>query len=432
MFRFTLPSLSWGLATAAILASQVVAGEVEIRQNGGNWKLQHNGKPYFIRGAGGKDHLEELVKHGGNSIRTWGIETLEEKVDGKPLMDRCLELGITVTAGLWLEHERHGFDYSDPKQIQKQRDEVRQAVRKYKDHPALLIWGLGNEMEGPDSKGKDSRIWKELNVLAEIVKQEDSKHPVLTVIAGASSDKVKGILEHYPNIDILGVNSYAAASAAVGDIKAAGWKKPFVLTEFGPSGHWEVPATSWGAAIEPTSRSKSASYFVTQSILTDEASDICLGSYCFLWGNKQEKTATWYGMFLPTGEKLPQVDAMCRAWTGKWPENRCPRISKFETALSGASVGPSKQVMAKIEASDPNDDVLQWSWHVVAESKEQSVGGDRESVPPSIPNCIVRHRDGQAVIRTPTKPGAYRLFVIIRDGNGAAASENICFKVSGS
>ena len=407
------------------------ASEVSIeKDDNGHFVLKRDGKPYFIRGAGGTSHLTELVKHGGNSIRTWGIESLEEKVDGERLIDRCEQLGITVAVGIWIEHERTGIlDYSNPQHIRKQREMVRQAVRKYKDHPALLVWSLGNEMEGPTSDGNVPHIWKELNELAAIVKEEDPNHPVMTVIAGASGSRVQGILEHYPNIDILGVNSYAAASSVASDIKAAGWKKPFVLAEFGPSGHWEVAKTPWGAPVEPSSREKAASYYVTYSMLTDDAPEICIGSYCFLWGQKQETTSTWYGMFLPTGEKLPQVDAMCRAWTGKWPENRCPRVKSLESDLNGSLVSPGQISKARINAKDPDDDPLQWTWTVVAESTDIKIGGDKESVPPSFPNCIVGAENGEAVIRAPEKPGNYRLFVTVKDGRGGAAAENFCFQV---
>ncbi len=407
-----------------------MAGETNIRKNvDGNYVLIRDGAPYFIKGAGGVNHLEELVNHGGNSIRTWGIESLEAVVDGQSLLDRCEALRITVTVGIWIGHERHGFDYADAGQVQKQRDQVRSAVQKFRDHPAVLMWGLGNEMEGPNSSGDSPHIWRELNELAAIIHKEDPDHPVMTVIAGASSEKVKGILQHYPNIDVLGVNAYAAASSVANDIQAAGWDKPFILTEFGPSGHWEVPVTAWKAAIEPTSREKAASYYVTQSMLMEDAKSICLGSYCFLWGQKQEKTSTWYGMFLSSGEKLPQVDSISRAWSGRWPENRCPRTNGIESVLTQSLIEPNVTVRAKLGASDPNKDVLQWAWIVQAETTEVSVGGDRESTPQVFPQCIVGQEGDEVTIQTPTAKGNYRLFGIVRDGKGAASVENACFRV---
>ena len=109
----------------------------------GGYILVRDGKPSFVKGGGGDSHLDTLVACGGNSIRTWGIDQLEKTVDGKRLVDRAQELGLGITAGIWIEHERHGFNYDDPAQVRKQRDMVRAAVRKYKHCLAILVWGLG-------------------------------------------------------------------------------------------------------------------------------------------------------------------------------------------------------------------------------------------------------------------------------------------------
>jgi hypothetical protein len=429
MYRLFIPAIAVCLLPQVASAQAV---EVKVQKDAaGHFTLVRDGKPYFINGAGGSDHLAVLKECGGNSIRTWGIESLEKMVDGKPLLDRCQELGITVTVGLWVAHERHGFDYANAEQVRKQRQAIRVAVHKYKDHPAVLMWGLGNEMEGPDKAEAVPHVWKELNQLAAIVKEEDPKHPVMTVIAGAARIKVKGILEHYPNLDVLGVNAYASGAGSAAAVKEAGWKKSFVLAEFGTPGHWEVPKTKWGAPIEPTDREKAASYYATHTTLKEEAADVFLGSYCFLWGHKQETTSTFYGMFLKTGEKLPSVDAMCRAWTGKWPANRCPRIKGVESDLKEAVAAPGKEFTIRAEATDPDNDELKYEWTVTAESTDVRVGGDKESEPPSFPDSVIAMKGDQATIKTPTKPGNYRVFVYIRDGKGGASTENFCFQVKG-
>lgn len=403
---------------------------VEIRKTpAGGFELLRNGQPYFINGAGGIGHLEDLVKAGGNSIRTWGIEQLDAPDGGKNLLDRAHELGLSVCVGLWVQHERHGFSYDDPAAVQKQREEIRAAVRKYRNHPAVLLWGLGNEMEGPTSDGSDPRIWKELENLARIVKEEDPDHPVMTVIASAIPTKIRGIKEHYPSIDILGVNSYGGAMGVGNALQSERWEKPFALTEFGPLGHWEVGKTSWGAPIEPSSRDKAATYYVTKTKVVEDGKGKCVGTYVFLWGQKQEVTSTWYGMFLKTGEKLPAVDAMTMAWTGKWPENRSPKVLTFESPLANAAVPAAKEFPAKATLKDREGDVIDYSWEVRAETKEASVGGDAESEPPLIEGCVVSSSNGNAVIRTPSKPGPYRLFLFVRDGKGGASAENIPFMV---
>jgi hypothetical protein len=424
------PSISrFVLATAALIAISSAA-EVRLgRSPEGRFTLTRDGKPVVVRGACGTGNLALLKEIGGNSIRTYGVQQLTETVDGKSLLDRCADLDLTVAAGIWVEHERHGFDYTDEARVKAQRDAVRDAVKRHRKHPALLMWVLGNEMEGQPGDPRAPLLWKELNELAAIVKAEDPHHPVMTVIAGSDASKVKGILEHYPNLDILGVNAYAGGGGSGAAVKAAGWNKPFMLTEFGPAGHWEVRKTSWQSPVEPSGREKAASYYASQRMLMEEAPDITIGSYCFVWGQKQETTSTWYGMFLKTGEKLPQVDAMCRAWTDRWPSNRCPRVESLDSELRDAVVPPGRIAVARVAVADPEGDKLAYEWTVTAESTDIRSGGDKESEPPSFPKLVIHSEPGQAVIRAPETPGNYRVFVTVRDGKGSASAENFCFRV---
>ena len=112
-------------------------------------------------------------------------------------------------------------------------------------------------------------------------------------------------------------------------IGEAGWDGPYMVTEWGATGHWEVARTEWDVAIENTSTEKAADFIerYREAILADPVN--CLGSYVFLWGQKQERTPTWYGMFLENGNITGTVDAVHYAWTGQWPDNRCPSIESF-------------------------------------------------------------------------------------------------------
>lgn len=412
--------------------SAVEAATPEVRlaeRADGGWAITRGGEPYVIRGAGGSSRLETLREMGGTTIRTWGIDQMNDVVDGNNLPDRCEALGLTIMAGIWIEHERHGFNYSDERQLKRQRDAVRAAVRKWRHHPAILIWGLGNEMEGPTSDGRDARIWREMEVLAKIVKEEDPARPVCTVIAGASEAKVKALIRDYPSLDILGVNSYGGAAGAGKAVADAGWKRPFILGEFGPVGHWEVAQTSWGAPIEPSSREKAANYYSAHRGAMEESAGRCIGTFAFVWGQKQETTATWYGMFLKSGEKMPAVDAMAYAWTGNWPANRCPSIRSFDSAARLQRVKAGSRQTAKAEIVDADGDAWTATWIVKGESTDRRVGGDKEAEPPSYPELIVRASGGEVEFTAPRKPGAYRLFLYVRDGKGGASADNFPFFV---
>ena len=104
------------------------------------WQLLRAGKPYFIRGGGGGGPKALLARCGGNSFRTWGVGA-----DTQRDLDEAQRCGLTVALGCWLGHKDQGFRYDDPRAVARQAQDVRRAVLKYKGHPALLLWGLGNE-----------------------------------------------------------------------------------------------------------------------------------------------------------------------------------------------------------------------------------------------------------------------------------------------
>lgn len=418
-----------GLLAAQLSLVPMKAAKVEVvADDAGRWHLRRNGAPYVVRGVGGYQHLELAAASGATTLRTWSVTALEETESGKNLLDRAHALDLTVIAGLWVRHPRHGFDYGNTAALQKQREEIRAAVRRHKAHPALLVWGLGNEIElGHDPA--DARIWRELEALARIVKEEDPDHPVMAVLAGAATAKITSVRTHCPSLDILGINSYGPAALVNTMLDDAGWGRAYMLTEFGPRGPWEVQRAPWGAPVEPGSAEKVASYVGAQRSALADPRGRCLGTFAFLWGQKQEVTSTWFGLFLPTGEKTPVVDALAREFTGRWPANRSPQILSLKTALAGDRVEAGHEYTVTVEADDPERDPLTYEWVVVAESTDRRSGGDKETPPPVIAGCFAGPTGPAVTVRTPGQPGAYRLFITVRDGRGGGCSENVPFFV---
>lgn len=418
------------------VASPDQPATVTLRPNAnGDWRFFVNDREFPVYGAGGAEApglLEQLKEAGGNCVRTWGIETLEKPVTGgRRFIDRAHELGIMVIPGLWVQHERHGFDYADPAFITQQRTQLLAHVRTYRHHPAVLAWGLGNEMEGPANPTGSVVVLQEVEALAKLIKQEDPHHPIMTVIAFTGGGKVANLRQHCPSIDILGLNTYGAAAGAGSAIKAAGWTKPFAITEFGVSGFWEVGKTDWGAPYEPTSQEKGRSFYAAHRLVFElnDGKELCVGTFAFLWGWKQEKTATWFGMFLPTLEKLAPVDAMAKVWTGHWPTNRCPILNALTSPAAARRIHPGEEYTAEVDAVDPNGDPLTFEWLVKAESTAQSVGGEEEYVPRAFPELITGEAQARTRFRAPDQPGNYRLFVTVRDQRGGAATANFPFRV---
>ncbi|MEL7298194.1 MAG: glycoside hydrolase family 2 TIM barrel-domain containing protein [Pseudomonadota bacterium] len=396
---------------------------VSVEQTESGWQLRRDGEVYIVNGAGGDQSLQALKDAGGNSIRLWDF------ADAGPIMDEAHRLGLTVTLGIWLGHERHGFDYRDEAQLAVQLERVREAVITYRDHPALLIWGLGNEMEG-FADGDNPAIWQAVNDAAKLVKSLDPHHPTMTVTADIGGERVRFVHEVCDAIDIHGINSYGGAPSLPARLEQAGARKPYLVTEFGSNGAWEVPLTDWGAPIEPTSGEKAASYAAAYRANEATSDSDSLGSYAFTWGSKIEITDTWMGMFLRDGSRLAAVDTMQELWSGQPPDNRAPALSALDLGDSNR-FQPGEVIIARTSASDPDDDTATVDWRLLPESGELVTGGDARPIPPPIEVSINASTAGTAKIELPDTPGNYRLYATAYDGRGNAATANAPLQVIG-
>ena len=395
---------------------------VTVARQGNGYQLQRAGKPYFVKGAGGTGSMDLLQASGGNSIRTWGVDG----ADG--VLADAVKHGMTVTLGMWLGHKDQGFDYHDAAAVAAQRDNARAAVARYKDSPALLVWAIGNEMETGQSDD-DPAVWNAIEEIAAITKKLDPNHPTMTVVAEVGGAKVRNIHRYCPDIDIVGINSYAGAPSIPVRYVKAGGTKPYILTEYGPPGTWETGKNAWGVPIEPTSTEKTAIY---RNVYTKAVAGqpLCLGGYAFVWGNKQEATATWFGLLLPDGRKLGPVDALQEMWTGKPPANPSPTIGGLK--IDGSStVAQGKTLQATLDARSPSGSPLTVTYVVEGEPTSHGTGGANEAVPQNFPESVEKSGPTGVTVRVPPYAGSYRLFAYVRDAHQGAAVANVPFLVSG-
>lgn len=412
------------LICAAHLRAQAV--KVELRQDAeGGFTLVRGGEPYFIQGAGGGASKSLLKEMGGNSFRTWGVGD-----ETQALLDEAHRLGLTVAVGFWLGHERHGFNYNDQQAVARQFEQCKQAVQKYKDHPAVLMWSIGNEMEGYEA-GNNPRIWAAVQEIAAMCKQLDPNHPTMTVIAEIGGEKVQSINKWCPDIDIIGINSYGGGPSLADRYRKIGGTKPFVVTEFGPAGTWEVGTNGWGVPIEPTSTAKADAYRATyEKTILAERGRLCLGSYAFTWGSKQEATATWFGLILPGGQRVEATDTLYELWTGKKPANRCPTIQPLK--VDGfARVAPGETVRVSTEIKDPDGDKLKIEWGLTKDFAQYHTGGDAVAAPPSYPDAILKQGESTVEVKMPEHGGGYFLYCFVTDDHNGAAVANVPLFVTG-
>ncbi len=430
IFRKGTPVLSLPLILGtAVLAlgagsadAQAKPSVVRLVKTAQGFQLTRDGKPYFIKGAGGDGSLALLRDCGGNSVRTWGAANLG------PRFADAQAHGMTVTVGVWLGHKDAGFDYHDAAAVAAQKERARQFILQYKNQPNLLLWAFGNEME--TGQGDDPAVWQAVEDIARMSHQLDPDHPTMTVVAELGDDKVAMINRYCPDIDIVGINSYGGAPSVAQRYVAGGGVKPYILTEFGPPGVWELPKNSWGAVPELTSTQKAGVYRTAYEKAVARQ-PLCLGSYAFTWGNKQEATATWFGLLLPDGSRLDPVDTLTELWTGKPPAHPAPHIKSL--ALSGPDkVDPGATVHATLAATAPTGDPLKVEWVLQADPEARPNGGAAEGVPAAFPDTIVSSDATGATVKMPSDGAAYRLFAYVRDAHGGAAVGNIPLFVSGN
>ena len=415
-------SLVFTIATTFNIYAQV--SKVEVTTNAlGNFELQRNGIPYYIKGAGAKDHFDLLVRSGGNSIRVWSTNNIA-------FLDSAHHYGLTVTLGLHVRPERSGMDYNDEYAVKGQIEYLKNEVLKYKDHPALLVWGIGNEV---DLKYSNFKVWETIEIIAKFIKEVDPNHPTMTVIAGVDPSKAFYIKKHCPSIDILGLNVYGSIENAGINLRKFNWDKPYIVSEWGVNGPFEAKKTSWEAKIEPPNGVKAEQRMRRYLELIEKDKERCLGSYCFLWGQKQESTATWHGMFLSNGNPTEAVDVMQYCWTGEWPESRAPSIKDISLENIGWRkdhiLDSSTQATLNIEYNKYNNNKVIVEYILFPEAFSNKIGGDIQKSPDPIEFEIVKKSETELTFISPNKKGAYRLFAYVKNEIGQSSVANIPFIV---
>lgn len=386
------------------------------------YQLIRGDKPYYVKGVGGEVFLDEAVQTGANTIRLWGPE------HAKTVLDDAQKRGLTVMLGLWMVPERHGFDYSDTWACEDQLAQFRSIVNTYKNHPALLLWGVGNEV---DLAYTNYDVWLAVEKISAMIHSEDPNHPTCVVTAGIDVAEIKLIQKHCPSIDILGVNTYGDIETLPNQIKQYGWQKPYLVTEWGPNGHWEVSKTSWGSPIEQNSTEKAAVFKnrYLNKIATDSIQ--CMGSFAFLWGQKQETTPTWYGLFVDNN-KTESVQVLETIWKGKQPEN--PIVQILKMSLNGliptenCITQSGKKINIQLITNKPLNN-YQIKWELLPESMYTKSGGDAEIKPEPITIKVKQTDQNSFEMKAPFNSGAYRLFVYIKDQYNQVAYANFPFLV---
>jgi exo-beta-1,3-glucanase (GH17 family) len=185
--------------------------------------------------------------------------------------------------------------------------------------------------------------------------------------------------------------------------------------------------------VELTSSEKAQVILRAHDEILARFDDQLIGSYVFLWGQKQERTPTWFGLFTEDGKETESVDVMHYIWNRSWPDNRSPRVNSMlldgKKARQSVMLVAGESYQATFDVFDHENDLLSYRWEVKSESVVTRVGGDFEESISSLDGLLSDTTDAVITITAPG-PGKYRLFAYAYDDHGHAAHANIPFKVN--
>ncbi|HWZ87484.1 MAG TPA: glycoside hydrolase family 2 TIM barrel-domain containing protein [Polyangiaceae bacterium] len=402
------------------------AGQVAIVKSGAMFTLTRDGAPYYIKGIAGSANLALAQQAGVNSTRSYSSGNAAR------LLDSAKSHCMTVMLGVDLS--QNPADYANSTWTSGKVTEVTNLLATVKSHPALLVWALGNEI----NLGADTQTaWAFVEQLSQMIHAQDTNHPVISVLAGADVTALNHIVTWAPSLDAVGANSYAPIVHLNTDVDSSNFSKAVIVTEWGPTGAWESPMTSWARPIEDTSGAKMR-VFKTRYDTFAHTGRI-LGDYVFLWGQKIETTPTWYGMFLETsadlglaGESLPTVDTMTLEWSGAYPVNRAPDVTALtldgKAAADNVTLSAGQSVQAQVTVSDPEGDSLSYAWEILQDPAQVNTNGVAQMREPRV-GTPQKGTSPTLSVTLPSPPGQYRLFVYVLDGKGHAGTANIPFLV---
>ena len=416
----------WGL-----IKNYNEAGRVHLKNEEASFQLYRNGQPFYIKGASGISHFEELANTGGNTIRVYDTLNLAE------VLDEAEKNGLAVIVDIPLPKYNEQFPaYNDKKKNDERKAKVKYLVQKFRDHPALLIWNLGNELRYP-LRLVPNKFIDTFNALIEIIHTEDPNHLVSTTVQRRTD--ILAITRHSPQLDLLGYNIFGTIKnirsyiTSLNSVLSESF--PYYISEWGIDGYWETASTKWGASIEPTSTKKNEQLrdrYVNHIL---KAGDNCLGSLVFHWGQKHECTYTWFNLFGENSKKSEMVFTLNNLWKGLGKENHDIGLDYMLVdglgAPSSIILSPSTLTKAELKLKKIHNDSLRISWELYPDYC--GLGGISKEIkePKKITNAIVSKNGLTAIFETPQAEGPYRIYVYLEDQEGYVATCNTPFYVLG-
>jgi hypothetical protein len=362
--------------------------------------------------------MADVQSLGINTIRTWGTASSTQT-----LLDAASAKGVKVVMGFWLQQH---IDYADD-QPYKDRAirEITRWVNTYKTHPGVLMWDVGNEVilflqnhfTGAELEANRIAYAQFINQLAAEIHAIDPNHPV------TSTDAWTGAWNYYkahsPNLDLLAVNSYGAVCSIKNDWIAGGHTKPYIVTEWGPKGEWEVPNDANGVPTEPTDIEKRDGYPNAWNCIMSHMG-VALGGTLFIYGEKEDFGGIWFNI-RHLGLKRLAYYSVKQMYTGAPVTDNKPPAIQGITLSQSANIKKATTFTVTVSASDPEADPITYSLKL--NSKYINNSG-------SITNATYTQTGANTFsVTAPTTVGVWKLYIYAKDGKGNIGIDSRSFGV---
>lgn len=410
-----------------LMMAAVFATECQIKGKKGGWYFEVDQQRFELKGVGcaygngadGTDYFTLANELGANTVRTWGAGQ-----GNKKYLDEALKHGLKVDAGIWLPHcnwqKKKVFSYiNNREKLEQIEKETLDYIRQYKNHPAIILWNLGNEvLFFSDDKSEKIAFCKFLESLIQKVRQIDSKHPVLYTCAGASN--LHYLKEYVPSLDLIGFNTYAGIEYIHQEWEKLNFSIPYIITEFGPLGPWDRPKDQFNKSIDEADYEKSFHYQLVMEEVPSFRGN-CLGVFAFHLGDTTQESLSWWN--LTQGKyKRESFHVIKKFYTGLALKNQPPLCTGLE--MDKLEVKPGEKIIATITARDRENDALKYN--ILISTANEDIMEHR-------PNSIIPVKsaiNGNIIeFSAPLKPDIYKLHAFVYDTDSNVSVRTMAFRV---
>lgn len=248
----------------------------------------------------GRD-LPLLRQMGANTIRLWGWNNEADHAD---FLNKAYNNGknpIYVIVTFWMDS---GYEISDPDVRNTIKENFRNMVAAHKNHPAVLMWAIGNELNAPWMYGDNlDDLFSLINEMAQEAHLEEGEnpHPVTTPLA--DTDLINTIATYDPtmcHLDVWSLQVYRGISfGSLFTEYATHSAKPLAILEYGIDAYDDINRDEYENIGIPYQ----ATYAEKLWKEMEANSDVCSGGSIMAYSDEW-----WKGKYGQSGPGCPDYD----------------------------------------------------------------------------------------------------------------------------